>query len=830
MSSNSSQNSKSVYVTDRLKKAFDLFLDYPCTVIEAPMGYGKTTAVKTALENLACDQIWQKVYTSGTSEFWSGFCQAISKIDENCGDGLKNIDMLETQLMKREIMSLLEVIKLDKATFLVIDDYHYVKSDLVDDILKVLITNMPKNLHVIIITRIAFLKNSRELQLKGILYHIGVDTLKLHPVDIQKYFRLLEIHLNSDEQTLLYQYSEGWISALYLLSLEYKLHGTFLFTRNIPELVFETVYDPLDADSKLFLNKVCLLDAFTFDQASYLWQQTNTKEILDHLISSNAFINFDTKSELYSFHNIFGNCLKEQFSKLNIAVQNSIWLRTAELFFKEQEYIKAMDCFYNSGHFEGVLRSLEEDRANGIFSDKKETLIRYYTECPIAIKKKHPLSVLIFALLMVVQFKELKLYQNALSEFFICIEDNPYISPEMKNQLLGEYEVLQTFTAFNDLVKIGAHNAKAQQYLNMPPRFINTQNSFTFGSPSILYLYYRESGKLSDLIHYLKGSTNYYEQNTGGHGNHYKAFFEAEWLYFTGNFKDAEIILHKYMPFVRDTNHIDIALCGYFFLTRIALAQGEYKNVLELIDSMTLMVTKEVKLNKPYWLVYALDICKGYVYAHLDEKRLIPDWVYEYEYPKHMGFLSVAFANILYGKALLIEQNYAKLLGLSDHFLELASIFPNLLAVIYTHVYIAIANYKINRTKDSILSLKRALDLASPDHLVIPFIENGSELLPILNLIEADEHYSDFIQIIYSFYKPYKNSIITIKQRYFQIEKPALAPREKEIALLALQGLNNKEIASQLYISENTVKAVLKSIFKKCNINSRVLLTEDMIQ
>lgn len=53
---------------------------------------------------------------------------------------------------------------------------------------------------------------------------------------------------------------------------------------------------------------------------------------------------------------------------------------------------------------------------------------------------------------------------------------------------------------------------------------------------------------------------------------------------------------------------------------------------------------------------------------------------------------------------------------------------------------------------------------------------------------------------------------------------PYLAPREREIALLVGKGANNKEIASELAISEATVKAHLTSVFRKLKVANRLHL------
>jgi DNA-binding NarL/FixJ family response regulator len=52
-----------------------------------------------------------------------------------------------------------------------------------------------------------------------------------------------------------------------------------------------------------------------------------------------------------------------------------------------------------------------------------------------------------------------------------------------------------------------------------------------------------------------------------------------------------------------------------------------------------------------------------------------------------------------------------------------------------------------------------------------------------------------------------------------------LTPREQEIIACVAAGLNNREIAEQLVISENTVKNHLKNMLEKLGLSNRVQLT-----
>ncbi|MGI5286230.1 response regulator transcription factor [Nonomuraea polychroma] len=57
------------------------------------------------------------------------------------------------------------------------------------------------------------------------------------------------------------------------------------------------------------------------------------------------------------------------------------------------------------------------------------------------------------------------------------------------------------------------------------------------------------------------------------------------------------------------------------------------------------------------------------------------------------------------------------------------------------------------------------------------------------------------------------------------LEVPGLTPRQREIAVLAAQGLTNREIAERLVVSVRTVANTLYAIYDKTGVNDRTALT-----
>jgi two-component system NarL family response regulator len=59
-------------------------------------------------------------------------------------------------------------------------------------------------------------------------------------------------------------------------------------------------------------------------------------------------------------------------------------------------------------------------------------------------------------------------------------------------------------------------------------------------------------------------------------------------------------------------------------------------------------------------------------------------------------------------------------------------------------------------------------------------------------------------------------------ERIEQVPTPRLTDRELEVLKLVARGLNNRDIARELYISENTVKNHIRNILEKLQLHSRM--------
>lgn len=121
-----------VLTRERINKALEKIFDYPLTIVEAPMGYGKTTAVKEFLRKKDKHALWFAFLSSEdtVSFFWHNFVKEIGKLDQAAGGRLKSLGFPSAASQTANILSALNDLECKENTVLVIDDYHFVKNPL----------------------------------------------------------------------------------------------------------------------------------------------------------------------------------------------------------------------------------------------------------------------------------------------------------------------------------------------------------------------------------------------------------------------------------------------------------------------------------------------------------------------------------------------------------------------------------------------------------------------------------------------------------------------------------------------------------------------------
>ncbi|HWQ30799.1 MAG TPA: LuxR C-terminal-related transcriptional regulator [Negativicutes bacterium] len=808
---------RSLYFHERITSLMQLVTEYPLTIVEAPMGYGKTTAIRELLTRSGSDILWLRIHDSSLSSFWNGFCNIFNEFDEARAQSLIQLQFPNDSVSMGTAVNILSDIELPRNTVVVIDDYHLAECDETNRFLEVLITSEMTDLHIILALRYTSFPSLEELKLKDFLLHVKKDSFELSSRDIAAYYKQCGISLKPKEAEELYTATEGWISALYLLMLNYNSADGNSHINDIYKLLDKVVYTPQPQEYKDFLLSMCILDAFTLEQAAYIWESGDPSRLVDAMVEKNAFITYDPIEKSYYMHSMLRSFLNERLERREKEYRDSLYRKASGWYLEKGKYLTSMSFSYAAGDFDSLLHAIELDKGRSFNSEYKELLIRYFAECPAEIKRKYPYAMLLYMRRMFT-FNETELFRKACGEFTANLQSME--ASDLKKALMGEYELVLSFTGYNDIERMSEFHKRACSLLKSPSSILDGSASWTFGSPSVLYMFHRKPGELDREVQTIREAMPFYYKITNDHGMGAELVMDAERCFYSGDFENAEILAHSAYQAAYESSQSGITIAAAFLLIRLTLLKGDF-SAFSLLKKMR----EDISRKQWYLFIHTLDMCEAYIYSCLNIKEHIPLWISSGDFKNtRLFFPTMAFLNIVYGRVLLVNEEYLKLIGSSEHFVRMASIFPNVLGQIHTYIYLAAANHRIFRQEAALEALRQALDIAMPDRLYMPFVENCDYIKPLLSELHGQGIFKKAIERIFELYAHCNKMAGQIKKDYFSEDKPILTDREMEIALLAAEGLSNKEIGQRLFISQNTVKTQMKSIFEKLGINSRVML------
>lgn len=186
-----------------LNQKLDEALKCRITVITAPAGYGKTTAVVKWLESISLPSVWLSI-DGGDNDpviFWRYIFSALDGVSKDIGKETEYV-LASSELMKANVHISILLDRLSDTGFdfiFVLDDLHLIRNKEILDALHSFISYMPSNMHLMLISRTEpRLKLSRH-SLKEDLLRLNAKELLFRPEEIEQYFKARGFFLQKDE-------------------------------------------------------------------------------------------------------------------------------------------------------------------------------------------------------------------------------------------------------------------------------------------------------------------------------------------------------------------------------------------------------------------------------------------------------------------------------------------------------------------------------------------------------------------------------------------------------------------------------------------------------
>lgn len=311
------KNSK-IMKRKRIDRELSNIFAYPLTIVSATMGYGKTTSVRSFLSGSRHVQtVWVSLLGSDGDEmvFWSKLSSAVGRLFPETGKQLERVGFPSNARQVAAVLEIIEKLNENISTVIVFDDYHLIEqSDKLNRLVELITEEEFPNLHLVLISRTKPRLNHINLLSKGLCCYIDTETLALTRQEVRDYFAFMGFADPPENLEEIYQYTRGWISAIYLILLGIKQGLPVTGISTISQLVGENLYASLDPKTKEVLLDLSVLDCFTMDLAVTVTENSETPRIIGLLVGQNAFIEFDRQTGVYKLHNVLLDFLRENSS------------------------------------------------------------------------------------------------------------------------------------------------------------------------------------------------------------------------------------------------------------------------------------------------------------------------------------------------------------------------------------------------------------------------------------------------------------------------------------------------------------------------------------
>ena len=805
------RNLNTIYISERLQESLRPISRCAMTTVVAPMGYGKTTAVNWYLSERARTDaakiIRISVYSDNLVIFWKSVQEAFTRAgfdflrDYPCPTDAAGSGLLADDLC-HELAG-------ETSCYIFIDDFHLLPNRCASDFLCMLANHLPANVHMIVASRDRFLPASETVRLGARVYPLGTEQLRLNHTELAVYAHRCGTELSEAQiESILYS-SEGWFSAVYLNLRTFSERGV-LPGRNsdIYTTFTAAMIDPLPDKQREFLAVMGLADEFTTEMARFITEDNDAGEILSLLTEQNAFVKCLPDGITYRFHHMMKECAKHSFLTMRAETQQRYWQRFGLWYEQHKQYLHAMTAYRKCENHDALLRMVCADAGILLASLHPADVLAVLNECPVMILKAHPLALLVLMRSMF-NWRNIPKMLELKALLLTAIEEHPELSAEERGNLLGECDLIMSFLCYNDISAMSRLHRNASAQMSRPAVSIQNSGGWTFGSPSVLMMFYRAPGELQSELNEMDECMPHYYKITGNHGQGAETIMRAEALFYQGRFTDAHIALERAYTQIKDNGQENMALCCDFLAWRLSLHVDA-----EPRSSFDKRYAALLRQHNASW-INIWSATSAYYHALRGEPEKIPE-IFARHRLSTVNFLAPGkpMLEMIENQVYLSQGAYAKVIGRSTELLAMCEGMHYALVALHIRIQTAAAYERLGKSDEAHIWLSQALSDAAPDGLVMPFVENYDDLEQIL----TRETKSGLISAIIALGE-------TFRQRKAKNVIPptfaALTPREFEIVNLMAQRLSNREIAEKLYLSEGSIRQYVNQIYGKLHIDGQ---------
>ena len=293
------------------------------TLISAPAGSGKTSLLRAWADGpgqpyrLAVVQVRRDQQDS--QQFWLAVLSALRQASGTPGDGdqlAATPDFNEAAISERVLAELAD--HRDR-TFLIIDDLHELTSPEALMQLTRLLEKLPQHVHALLATRRDLPLRLHKLRLAGDLAEIRAADLRFTERETHQFLEASGIALSEAGVARLHQRAEGWAAGLRLAAMSLasspdperfvaEFSGS---SRTVAEYLLAEMLECQPPEVQQLLLRTALLDRVNGELADLLTGHPGSERILLDLEDANAFVvSLDPARTWFRYHHLFADLLR----------------------------------------------------------------------------------------------------------------------------------------------------------------------------------------------------------------------------------------------------------------------------------------------------------------------------------------------------------------------------------------------------------------------------------------------------------------------------------------------------------------------------------------
>jgi LuxR family transcriptional regulator, maltose regulon positive regulatory protein len=358
---------------DDLLAALDRAAARKVTIITAPAGSGKTSLLRVWADRrgqrcrLAVLQVQRD--QQDAQQFWLALLDAVRHASATTGRAEPPAATPDFNAPAMVDRVLSEFADARGGITLVIDDLHELNSPEALAQLTRLLMNLPPHVHAMLTTRHDLRLRLHQLRLTGELAEIRAADLRFTERETREFLDASGIALSEAGVALLQQRTEGWAAGLRLAAISLAGHpdperfvAEFSGSdRTVAEYLIAEMLERQPPDVQDLLLRTSLLDRVNGELADLLTGRHGSERILLELEDANAFVeSLDPERTWFRYHHLFADLLRLELRRTLPAEVPALHRRVAGWFTRRGQVVEAIRHTQAAGDWPDAARLLAD--------------------------------------------------------------------------------------------------------------------------------------------------------------------------------------------------------------------------------------------------------------------------------------------------------------------------------------------------------------------------------------------------------------------------------------------------------------------------------------